>query len=82
MIFKLCLEDEWNGKLPILLVALKGCSKYYIQALEVFRKLNAQVLYKDPRGELENMKENPLSGIETLVVEYVAPLAIRTSWSC
>ncbi|PMD36809.1 hypothetical protein L207DRAFT_586498 [Hyaloscypha variabilis F] len=69
MIFEHCLRDSWDGKLSELLVALKGSETLYVQALEIFRKVNAGLLYEGARGELENMKENPLSGIKTLVVE-------------
>jgi hypothetical protein len=74
MIFEVYLEGEWNGKLPALLAALKGSEDLYLQALKAFRKLNAGVLYDDHRGELQNIAENPLSGIKTLVVEYVVLL--------
>ena len=50
-------------------MALRGCEDLYVQALKAFRKVNADVLFKDLRGELENMKESPLSGIKTLVIE-------------
>ena len=69
MILEHCLRGCWNGKLSELLVALKCSDNLYVQALEVFRKVNAGVLFEGARGELENMKKNPLRGIKTLVVE-------------
>ena len=69
MIFEHCLRDSWNGKLSEFLVALKGSETLYVQALEIFKKVNAGVLYEGARGELDNMKENRLSVIKTLIVE-------------
>jgi hypothetical protein len=70
MIFEVYLEDEWNGKLPGLLAALKGCEDLYLQTLKAFRKVNAGVLHKGYRGVLQNLLvQSPLSSIQILVVE-------------
>ena len=68
-IFEDALSGEWLGKLPNLLVALKGCEELYVQAVVTFRKVNKEVLWESERGSLESMMQNPLMGIKTLVIE-------------
>ena len=51
------------------MLTLKGYESLFVQPLKAFRKVNANVLFECPRDELENIKENPLSGIKTLVIE-------------
>jgi len=69
MMFQFFFEEEWNGNLPAFLHALKGCEDLYSQALKTFWKVNKDLLHQDARVALENMKENPLMGIQTLVIE-------------
>lgn len=68
-IFEEALNGEWVGKLPNLLVALRGCEEMYVQAVEAFRRVNEEVLWESERGSSESMMQNPLMGIKTLVIE-------------
>ena len=70
-IFEGALGGEWLGKVPNLLVALRGSGALYFQALDAFRKVNKAVLWEGERSSLESMMRNPLIGVKTLVIESV-----------
>ena len=66
---KLSLTDTWHGKIPALLVALRGQEELYAQALSIFQKNTTFHISGQLRlGAFKSMRESVLSNIRKLSI--------------
>jgi hypothetical protein len=69
MIILLALPDEWNGKTPEIIIALRADSALYAEAIQAFGKMGyAYVLRRENDWSFGDMKNSAISMVKKVKI--------------